>query len=204
MLQKFQNVDVENITLTPHSVVLLKHHVTVSKNTTVNTTINTVTIEGLKNDKPITVVRLLLSALLAERRTKTLFDNSYKVVKDDSGKIVADNSGIQGKRVITPFLSGTTIYYTDKEGKIKTGFQLKGGMKLRDTALNIRQNHAIISTSGDILKACIYNQAKAIIAQSTYLEDINAIKDAILKELETEKAEKKAKKETVKETEKAA
>lgn len=69
----------------------------------------------------------------------------------------------------------------------------ESGVRLRDTALNIRNNQAVTTLNSADLRAAIHNQANAIVKQSTYLSDIDTMKNAILAELEVEKTKKETK-----------
>ena len=115
------------------------------------------------------------------------------IVHAENGKVITDKSGIQAKRIISPFLNGNTIYKTDSNGTLSGALECEKGVKLRDTALNIRNNQAVTIATGANLKAAIHNQANAIVKQSKYLTTIDEMKNAILAELAEEKAKKQKK-----------
>lgn len=201
-----KNVALENVQFPANSVILIKYSERETNNG-IDTTIKFVAVDGVKDTKQITSVKVLLSALIAEYKTIQEFNNAFAVVKDGNGKVITDKSGIQAKRIISPFLSGNTIYKTDSNGKLSGALECEKGVKLRDTALNIKNNQAVTTATGANLKAAIHNQANAIVKQSTYLTTIDEMKAAILAELEEEKekkATKKAEKEVKEQTEKAA
>lgn len=183
-----KNVSLENIVFPANSVILIKYSERETANGTIDTTTKFVAIDGVKDTKQITAVKVLLSALLAEFKTMQAFNKEFATIKDDNGKTISEKSGIQAKRIITPFLSGNTIFRTDSNGKLSGALKCEDGVKLRDTALNVRNNQAITNVSGANLKAAIHNQANAIVKQSNYLTTIDEMKNAILSELEEKKA----------------
>ena len=198
-----KNVSLENVQFPKNSVVLLKYTERENVNGTIDTTIKYVAIDGVKDTKQITSVKVLLSALIAEYKTIQEFNREFATIKDENGKVITDKSGIQAKRIISPFLSGNTIYKTDSNGTLSGALECEKGVKLRDTALNIRNNQAVTTATGANLKAAIHNQANAIVKQSNYLTTIDEMKNAILAELAEEKA-KKQKKQAEETSEKAA
>ena len=198
-----KNVSLENVQFPANSVVLLKYTERENANGTIDTTIKFVAVDGVKDTKQITSVKVLLSALIAEYKTIQEFNKEFATIKDTDGKVITDKSGIQAKRIISPFLSGNTIYKTDSNGTLSGALECEKGVKLRDTALNIRNNQAVTTATGANLKAAIHNQANAIVKQSKYLTTIDEMKNAILAELAEEKA-KKQKKQAEETSEKAA
>lgn len=198
-----KNVSLENVQFPANSVVLLKYTERENANGTIDTTIKFVAVDGVKDTKQITSVKVLLSALIAEYKTIQEFNREFATIKDTDGKVITDKSGIQAKRIISPFLSGNTIYKTDSNGTLSGALECEQGVKLRDTALNIRNNQAVTTATGANLKAAIHNQANAIVKQSKYLTTIDEMKNAILAELAEEKA-KKQKKQAEETSDKAA
>lgn len=198
-----KNVSLENVQFPANSVVLLKYTERENANGTIDTTIKFVAVDGVKDTKQITSVKVLLSALIAEYKTIQEFNKEFATIKDTDGKVITDKSGIQAKRIISPFLSGNTIYKTDSNGTLSGALECEKGVKLRDTALNIRNNQAVTTATGANLKAAIHNQANAIVKQSKYLTTIDEMKNAILAELAEEKA-KKQKKQAEETSDKAA
>lgn len=198
-----KNVSLENVQFPANSVVLLKYTERENANGTIDTTIKFVAVDGVKDTKQITSVKVLLSALIAEYKTIQEFNKEFATIKDENGQVITDKSGIQAKRIISPFLSGNTIYKTDSNGTLSGALECEKGVKLRDTALNIRNNQAVTTATGANLKAAIHNQANAIVKQSNYLTTIDEMKNAILAELAEEKA-KKQKKQAEETSEKAA
>jgi hypothetical protein len=153
---------------------LAKHIVRETKDGGIDTTIKYVAIDGMKNNEQITVVKTLLAALLAEYKAAKGFNEEFKVIKDEKGNVIEKESGIQAKRIISPFLNSNKIYKTDTAGKISGALECEKGVCLRDTALNIKEAHAIVKLNSQNLKFYVHNQAKAIIKQSNYLSTIEA------------------------------
>lgn len=201
-LTSVKNVSLENVQFPANSVVLLKYSERATKFGSIDTTIKYVSIDGVKDGTQISCVKTLLSALLAEWKTIHDFNKEYSVIKDEkSGQIITDKSGIQAKRIFAQFLSGNTIYRTNSKGELASALVCEKGVRLRDTALNIRDNQAITSQTGANLRTCIHVQSKAIVAQSTYLTSIDEMKNAILSDIAEEQAKKEDKKAIKKEKE---
>jgi hypothetical protein len=196
-INQVKNVALENITFPANSVILMRYSERETNNGGIDTTIKYIAIDGVKDTKTITAVKVLLAALIAEFKTMQEFNSEFATIKDN-GKVISERSGIQAKRIITPFLSGNTIYRTDSDGKLSGALECEKGVRLRDTALNVRSNQAVTTLNHGELRAAIHNQSAAIVKQARYLTTIDQIKTAILIAISDEKAEREAKKEAEK------
>jgi hypothetical protein len=189
ILGKETNVSLENINFPKNSVVLLRQR-TYETKTGINTVINYVAVDGIKDTNDVSIVKTLLSALLAEYRVKSDFNIEFATIKDDSGNIIANNSGIFAKRVISPFLNGNTIYRTDSTGKLNKALRCENGTKLKDTCLSIKDGQIITRLNSAALRAALHNQSLAIIKQSVWLTSIAAMQAAIEADMEAKVADK--------------
>lgn len=189
----YKNTALENITFAPNAAVLVKERETPTGNI-----IEVLSISGVKNTKPITLVKHLLITMLADFKWRAKFEADHKEVKDEAGKVVASESGVRAKNLFTKFLNTGIICKTDDRGKLSFALQCDEGVTLRNTALAVRKTHAVaMATDANTLRACIHNQASAIVAQCTQFTSIMQVAAAIRAEVEAEetaKAEKKAKK----------
>lgn len=161
-------------TFSPNSVLLLKESFKkaadgVSKE--VSST-KVVTISGLKEPKPFFIVRLLLTALVAEKNVQTKFNKDFGTVTIDEGTAFAKQveSGISAREMLKPFLSTNAIFRTDNEGKIVSVVQIAEEGKLSDTVLNLNKKSALVTNSADkkFMKAAINNAANAFLSQINY------------------------------------
>jgi hypothetical protein len=189
ILGKEINVSLENISFPKNSVVLMRQR-TYDTKTGINTVINYVAIDGVKDTNDINIIKTLLSALLAEHKVRSDFNSEFATVHDDKGNVICDSSGISAKRVISPFLNGNTIYRTDSTGKLNKALRCESGVKLKDTCLSIRDGQVITRLNSAALRAALHNQSLAIIKQSVWLTSIAAMQAAIEADVEAKVADK--------------
>lgn len=188
-----KNVSVENITFTPNTLVLLKVRERETGKGEIETVVNYIEVCELKDTKELTILQNLLRFCLAEFKVSKGFENEYK------------DTNIKQRRVIQPFLNTNVIFRTDSTGKISKA--LISEINFNKTALNIRDNHNICKCEPENMKAAIYQHAKAIFAQCSYISTISKTAEDILKMFdlkdgETTKVSKKTAKkdgETIKE-----
>lgn len=186
----YKNMSLENVTFPANAAVLVKERETPNGNI-----IEALIIDGVKDTKPVTLVKHLLITMLADFQWRNQFEADYKEVKDESGKVVASDSGVRAKNMFTKFLAVGVICKTDADGKLSHALKCDEGMTLKATALAVRKNHALVQASdANTRRACIHNQAKAIVAQCTQFTGITKVAKAIADDMEAIEAAKKSKK----------
>lgn len=192
-----KNQSIENTVFPANSVILLNYRESVKATGEITTTLNYIKLDDVKDTKPLTIVKTALIAYLSEFRYFLQESKNWKQVKDDTNKIICEDSGIKPSNVLKPFLKTNTIYKTDSNGKISKAVQCEG-ITLNQTALNLKESHALVSTvsDDDKLRFFVHHQANIILKQATYLRDITEIQEKITQKVNEELKEKEAKKET--------
>ena len=70
------------------------------------------------------------------------------------------------------YLNTSVIYRSDSNGKIANAIEI-AGQTLKDTALKVTNKHLIATCNRNDLRAVIHHQAKAVLAQFRYIDDLN-------------------------------
>lgn len=191
-----KNTALNDLTIKANSAVLLK--MTTSANG--NTFIKGVAISGLKKTDETTIVKHLLTAIVAEHKTSVDFDNDFATIKLN-GKDT--ETGIHAKKFITRYLNTDLIFRSDSNGKIVKAIKLHG-QKLNETALKVSNRHLLATCNRNDLRAVIHHQSKAVIAQFKYIDNIIEMINELSNEATTsDKVTNKAKSTTAKVTNKA-
>lgn len=192
-----KNQSIESTVFPANSVILLNYRESVKATGEITTTLNYIKLDDIKDTKPLTIVKTALIAYLSEFKYFLQESKNWKQVKDDTNKIICEDSGIKPSNVLKPFLKTDTIYKTDSNGKISKAVQCSG-ITLNQTALNLKESHALVSTisDDDKLRFFVHHQANVILKQATYLRDITEIQEKITQKVNEELKEKGAKKET--------
>lgn len=152
-------------------------------------------VNGVRSTKPTDIILPLLAVMLADARKRAGFNSAYKIVIV-SGK--ETKSGIIAKSTFTRYLNGTEIFKSDSNGELTRSLTLDDGLKLRGTALAVKEKQAIFNATGNDLRVCMYKTAQAIAEQATMRKDILKAAKAIYEEATTVETKAAAK------TEKAA
>ena len=192
----YKNTPLQSIAFPANAAVLVRERQTLAG----VDIIEFLAVDGVKDTKPVTLVKHLLLTMLADFKWRTDFEADFKVVRDNNGKTLVEQSGVRAKNLFTKFLSVSTLCKTDSEGHISLALQCDQGVTFRNTALNVNKNQAIaMAKDKNILRACVHNQAKAIVAQCSQFTDIARIADALEKAMDetevktaTKRATKKA------------
>lgn len=194
MLQQttIKNVSVENIQFSSNTLVLMKVRERETSTGEIDTIINYIEVCELKDTKELTILQSLLRFCLAEYKVSKGFETEFK------------DTNIKQRRIIQPFLNTNVLFRTDSNGKISKA--LVSEINFNKTALNIRENHTIYKCEPANMKAAIYQHAKAILAQCSYISTVNKAAEDIVKmfDSDTVKVTKKSiKKDSAKEVETA-
>lgn len=198
-IAQYKNTALTSIKWPANAAVLVKERETLAGGNVIEALI----VEGVKNTKPITLVKHLLVTMLADFKWRAKFDADHKEVKDEAGKTVTSDSGVRARNLFTKFLGCSVICKTDAEGSLSYALQCDKGVTLRNTALAVRKTHAVaLATDANTLRACIHNQASAIVAQCTQFSEIAKVAIAIAEQ--TFESESKAEKKSTKKDKAAA
>lgn len=167
-----KNVTINDLVCTPNVIVLAKQSTTTNVKTGETTTsVRYIEVCKVEKTESLAIVQSVLKYIVAEF-----------LVCNDLEKDFADTN-IKQRKLFNQFLSGNIIYRTNTEGKIANA--LVSEVPLRQTALNVKDYHAIATCKPENRKAAIYQHAKAIRAQCAY---ISLIKDKA-ETLESEQTE---------------
>lgn len=177
---------ISELTCKPNTIVLAKQTIS-DRNGEVRSNVRYIEVCTIEKTDSQTIVQSLLKYCIAEFLVSSELENDFK------------ETGIKQRKIFNQFLGGTTIYRTNSEGKIASA--LVSEVPLRQTALNVKDYHAITLCKKENLKAAIYQHAKAIIAQCQYLSLVVAKVEKMDKEVievEEKIAEEKKAKATLK------
>lgn len=122
-------------------------------------------VSDLQFTQPIKVIGHVLKAILAEYRVNQRNVKAY-------GKLGDLTTGIKFASLINPLLNSTTLYRIDSDGKFKS--VCTSDVPWNKTALKVNDKQLITYCNNAVLRSAIHNQAKAILAQSTYIRDVDA------------------------------
>lgn len=151
-----KNTAIENLACSPNVVVLAKQTTSTNAKTgEVSTTVRYIEVCPIEKTDGLAVIQSLLKYIVAEF-----------FVCNDLEKDFADTK-IKQRKLFNQFLSGTTIYRTDSQGRIANA--VVSEVPLRQTGLNVKEYHAIVVCKPENRKAAIYQHAKAIKAQCAYI-----------------------------------
>lgn len=165
MLQeiKFTGVNLNDLSLNANSVYLIKTSERENKQGEVIKTVKTLEINHVDKTDSLTAVLALAKVALAEYRAATEIDTEYR--RFDGTDI---ETGIKSFRLLRSYLSNNlVIWKTDSNGKLSKA--VISEIPLNKTALNINEKSGLLKVEKSNLKAAIYQLAKGIIAQTSYL-----------------------------------
>lgn len=160
-----KNTQLNDLRVSANSVLLLQQ----TTSATNNVFIKGVAISGLKNTEAMTIVKHLLTAICAEYRVRNNFNNEFSTLKIN-GK--DEQTGLTAKSLFARYLNTSVIYRSDSNGKIANAIEI-AGQTLKDTALKVTNKHLIATCNRNDLRAVIHHQAKAVLAQFRYIDDLN-------------------------------
>lgn len=176
---KFINKQLKDIRLDANSVALIKHSINSKK----EVVYDIVTVSGLRKLRVIDICKHLLKAIVTEKRTEIKWNKELSAlyVSDYNTK----NSGIRAKSFMSPYYDTNLIFRTNIKGEIASAIESKMesgkiiGMKLKDTAIRVVDDHLVATCTDELLSQVIYNHAKAAASQFIYIDDINRIIDRL-------------------------
>ena len=93
------------------------------------------------------------------------------------------DTNIKQRKLFNQFLATNKIYRSNAEGKIVSA--LESEVPFSQTALKVKDTHTIVTCKKENLNACIFQHAKAILAQSKYYSLINDKVAKLDKDIET-------------------
>ena len=160
-----KNTQLNDLRVSANSVLLLQQ----TTSATNNVFIKGVAISGLKNTEAMTIIKHLLTAICAEYRVRNNFNNEFSTLKIN-GK--DEQTGLTAKSLFARYLNTNVIYRSDSNGKIANAIEI-AGQTLKDTALKVTNKHLIATCNRNDLRAVIHHQAKAVLAQFRYIDDLN-------------------------------
>ena len=143
---------------TPNTIILAKQTIS-DRNGEINTSIRYIEICQTEKTDGLTLVKTLLKYCIAE----------FLVCKDLENDFADTN--IKQRKLFNQFLTTNKIYRTNAEGKIVSA--LESEIPFNQTALKVKDTHTIVTCKKENLNACIFQHAKAILAQSKYYSLIN-------------------------------
>ena len=186
----FKNEEVSNLKYANNSAILVLD--SVSK--TGNRTVKVLSFPNCKDTKPETIIKTVLSGMIAEFKVCAGFDSEFMffetglVSKDSSGKEIREivRTGIKAKHLFTPFLNSGVILKTDSKGKVTHKISCSEGVLLKDTALNIKQEQLVtlFEYNSKQFRSALHHTAKAILKQCEFTKLIVAEQTKIEKGLE--------------------
>lgn len=151
-----KGVTINELSCTPNVILLAKQSTTTNAKTGgVTTNVRYIEVCKVEKTDALTIVQSLLKYCVAEY-----------FVCNELEKDFADTN-IKQRKLFNQFLSGDTIYRTNSEGKVANA--LVSEVPLSQTALKVKNYHAITMCKKENLKAAIYQHAKAILSQCKYL-----------------------------------
>lgn len=151
-----KGVTINELSCTPNVILLAKQSTTTNAKTgEVTTNVRYIEVCKVEKTDALTIVQSLLKYCVAEY-----------FVCNELEKDFADTN-IKQRKLFNQFLSGDTIYRTNSEGKVANA--LVSEVPLSQTALKVKNYHAITMCKKENLKAAIYQHAKAILSQCKYL-----------------------------------
>lgn len=154
-----KNTTINDLVCTPNVILLAKQSITNNTKTgEVTTNVRFIEVCKVEKTDALTIVQSLLKYCIAEY-----------FVCNDLEKDFADTN-IKQRKLFNQFLSGNTIYRTNSEGKVANA--LVSEVPFSQTALKVKDYHAITTCKKENLKAAIYQHAKAILSQCKYLRMI--------------------------------
>lgn len=179
--KRLVNIDTDNFKFAPNHAILLKQTTrTNAKTNEISVVTDYIEICPIKDTKPVTIVQSIIRFLLAETQCIDGFNRTYT------------ETGIKMRSIFRKYLSGNTICRSDSNGKLVSC--LVSDVPLKQTALNIKDAHTIMTCPPENLKAAIYNHAKAVTAQCEFISNIKDRANVILAAMDengTVKATKK-------------
>lgn len=186
----FSNEEVSNIKYENNSAILVLDKV--SKNG--NRTVKVLCFPNCKDTKPETIVKTVLSGMIAEFKVCAGFDSEFMffetglVSKDSTGNTIKEivRTGIKAKHLFTPFLNSGVILKTDSKGKVTHKVECSNGVLLKDTALNIKPEQLVtlFEYNSKQFRSALHHTAKAILKQCEFTKLINSEQEKIEKGLE--------------------
>lgn len=201
----FKNEEVSNIQFAINSAILVLD--SISK--TGNRTVKILSFPNCKDTKPETIIKTVLSGMIAEFKVCAGFDSEFMffetgiVQKDTSGNLIKEivKTGIKAKHLFTPFLNSGVILKTDSKGKITHRIECSSGILLKDTALNIKSEQLVtlFEYNSKQFRSALHHTAKAILKQCEFTKLIEQEQTLIEKGLEqVAQSEQKEKQKTLK------
>lgn len=182
-----KGVSINNLVCSPNTIVLAKQSTSTNiKTGEVSTNVRFIEVCKVEKTEPLAILQNLLKYCVAE------FMVCNKLERDFA------ETNIKQRKLFNQFLSGNIIYRTNSEGKISHA--LISDIPLRQTALNVKNYHTIVTCKKENLKAAIFKHAKAILAQCAYpkliIEQVKTLDKAPEKTVKETKTVKSADKTT--------
>lgn len=154
-------------------------------------------VSGVRRPNTESIILPLLALYVADAQERYGFEQSFKIVKI-SGKDY--DSKIRAKSAYTRYLQEEFLYKTDGQGNLKNEITMDKGLKLRDTALNVRKTSPMIEAKGQVLTELLKNASKSIAKQANMKSRIIERAEELFESVAPKAEEKKetAKKESKK------
>ncbi len=169
-----KNVTINGLAASPNVIILAKQTTTSNAKTgEVSTNVRYIEVCKVEKTDGFSIIQSLLKYCIAEFLVCNELERDFADTK------------IKQRKLFNQFLNTNTIYRTNSEGQIANA--LISEVPLRQTALNVKDYHTIATCKKENLKAAIYQHAKAIRAQCTYISLI--INKAEMLDKEAEKVE---------------
>ena len=155
-------------------------------------------VDGVKSTKGVDIVTPLLLSFLADFKDCEQFNSAFGVIsyEDENQQTTSVKSNLRKVSRLKKFLKTNTIYKTDSEGKITTALICEEGVNLGKTALRIKSKDDIATSKGKRLRAGIFNQAKAIVAQTNSTKSFIEIMNNVFNEFDKAKEEERKEEQT--------
>lgn len=151
-----KDTTIANLAGTPNVILLAKQTTSTNAKTgAVTTNVRYIEVCKVEKTDSLAIVQSLLRYCIAE------FDVCKELERDFA------ETNIKQRKIFNQFLSGNTIYRTNSEGKVSNA--LVSEVPLSQTALRVKDYHAIVTCEKKNQKATIYQHAKAILSQCRYL-----------------------------------
>lgn len=151
-----KNLSINELTCTPNVILLAKQSTTTNTKTgEVTTSVRYIEVCNVEKTDSLTIVQSLLKYCIAEYFVCNELERDFA------------DTNIKQRKIFNQFLNGNTIYRTNAEGKVANA--LVSEVPFSQTALKVKDYHAITTCKKENLKAAIYQHSKAILSQCKYL-----------------------------------
>jgi len=164
----FKNQSVSSLVFDANSIILVKQTERPSNDGGIDTTVKVLTINGLKDTKEVSLIKLFLLAIVSES----------KVRDEINGE--SDLTNIKQISYINTFLTNNfTIFRTNGDGKLSKA--VVSEQPLNKTCLKLRAKYGLMKCDPNMFKDTLSAHAKVFLAQARFFTTINEKLDKYLK-----------------------